>query len=204
MTPSATAAAAPKTPHTLATLFGSVARETVLRVFMLDPLRAYYQRQIEGATNLSIRAVQRELERLASIELLYRHEEGNRAYYQVDMSFPLFPELRSIVLKTSSPADRLRGELAIDESVELAFLCEAEGRALMVLSGDVRPGLAAPNGYTLEVMSMDAFERALAESPDELAPFLDRGVDLLGRRDDVVWRRIAAAGFHVEKGAGVP
>ena len=49
---------------TLAVIFASSARVAVLRVFMLDPLRTYYQRQLESATGMAIRGVQRELERL--------------------------------------------------------------------------------------------------------------------------------------------
>ena len=92
----------------------------------------------------------------------------------------------------------------MDESVQLAFLDEAEGRVLVVSAEGKRPRLTAPEGFTVEVMSADAFAQALAEAPETLAPFLARGVDLLGRRDDVIWRRIEAADFRVEKAEGVP
>ena len=41
---------------TLSMLFASSARAIVLRLFMVDPYRAYYQRQIEKSTGLAIRA----------------------------------------------------------------------------------------------------------------------------------------------------
>ena len=75
--------------ETLRLLFSSSARVQVLRIFMLDPTRAYYQRQLEGAAGLPIRAIQRELERLSAAGLLYRRAEGNRSYYQIDMDHPL-------------------------------------------------------------------------------------------------------------------
>jgi DNA-binding transcriptional ArsR family regulator len=171
---------------------------------MLDPLRAYYQRQLEAATGLPIRAVQRELDRLSSIGLLYRRAEGNRTYYQVDMEFPLFPELRSMILKTATPEERLRGALALDESVRLAFLYGPENRVLVVSATSKRPALTAPGPFSIEVLSMDEFTRALSEHPASLDPFLGKGVDLLGRREDVAWRRIEAAGYGVKKGKGVP
>jgi len=37
-----------------------------------------------------------------------------------------------------------------------------------------------------------------------LNPYLVRGADVLGRREDVIWRHIAAAGYDVKKGEGVP
>ena len=177
---------------------------SVLRVLMLDPLRAYYQRQIEGATGIPIRAVQRELERLTSIGMLYRRVEGNRTYCQVDMQFPLFPELRSMILKTSTPEERIRGLLALDDAVRLVFLCESEGRLLVVTFDARRPDLAGPGPFVVDLMTSEEFARALAEAPASLEPYLARGVDLLGRREDVIWRRIEAAGYVVEKGKGVP
>src|SRR5690606_22419060 len=90
----------------LSTLLGSGARADVLRLFLTDPTRDYYQRQIESATGLPIRAVQRELQRLSGIRLLYRRSEGNRTYYQVDTQFPLFHDLRNLILRAGSPIDR--------------------------------------------------------------------------------------------------
>ncbi len=188
----------------LTAVFTSAARVAVLRIFMLDPRRAYYQRQIEAATGLALRAIQRELERLSSADLLYRRMEGNRAYYQVDMDHPLFPELRGMVMKTGSHVDQLRGHLALDEAVRLAFLSEAENRVLVVTAGEDGPACTAPDPYEIEVMTSEAFLDALRENPKTLEPFLGRGVDLLGRRDDVIWRRIETAGFSVEKGKGIP
>ena len=185
-------------------IFASSAREVVLRVFMLDPHRAYYQRQIEAATGQPLRAIQRELDRLTSVGLLYRRTEGNRTYHQVDMQFPLFPELQSMVLKTAEPEDRLRGLLACDETVRQAFLCGSESRVLVVTLGGNRPAVTVPGPFSIEVISTEDFHRALTENRASLEPFLVRGVDLLGRRDDVIWRRIEAAGYAVEKKKGVP
>ncbi|MCP4639843.1 MAG: winged helix-turn-helix transcriptional regulator [bacterium] len=187
----------------LTMLFASSARAKVLRLFMLDPLRAYYQRQIEGATGLAIRSVQRELERLTELGLLYRHAEGNRTYYQVDVHFPLFSELREMVLKTADPHDRLRGLVAMDDAVRLAFFCEEDNRVLIVTAGDRRPAMASPVPYAVDIMTSEEFVQALAQDAPTLEPYLKRGADLLGRREDVIWRRIEAAGHSVGKGKGV-
>jgi DNA-binding transcriptional ArsR family regulator len=193
----------PTREELLTGLFASGTRPVVLRLFMLDPTRSYYQRQIEAATGIPLRAIQRELERLTAVGLLYRRVEGNRTYYHVDTQFPLFPELRNMVLKTASDEDRLRGQVATDESVRLAFLLPEEGRALVVTQRGEEFACATPGAYSVRVLSIDEFSRALSENPGDLAPFLHYGVDLLGRREDVVWRRIEAAGYTVRKGKGV-
>lgn len=193
-----------KAQDALFAVFASTARVAVLRVFVLDPMRAYYQRQIEAATGLPIRAVQRELDRFAAVGLLYRRAEGNRTYYQIDTQFILFPELRQIFLKMASPVDRLRGALAMDPAVRMAFLNEAEARLLVVTASGQLPDIPAAAPYSAESVSLEEFARTLTENPLSLDPFLKSGVDLLGRREDVIWRRIEAAGYSVEKGKGVP
>lgn len=185
-------------------LFASDARVAVLRVFMIDPTRAYYQRQLEAATGLPIRAVQRELDRLTLAGLLYRREEGNRSYFQVDTEYPFFPELRSMVLKASGPVDQLRAALVVDEAVRLAFVDAASGKALAVVQPGARASSPWGTGIQVEQLSSEEFIRALSEDRERLRPFLGEGSDLLGRRDDVIWRHIEAAGFHVQKGVGVP
>ena len=185
-------------------LFTSTARVAVLRVFMLDPGRAYYQRQLEEVTGVPIRGVQRELERFAEAGLLYARREGNRTYFQVDVDHPLFPELRSLVLKTADEADRLHGRLAMDPAVRLAFLRRKEREALVVLSPGASASFENESGFSIESMSSEFFVKRLAERPESLAGFLKDGEDLLGRREDVLWRRIEVAGFDVKKGRGVP
>ena len=188
----------------LTALFSSAARVAVLRVFMLDPTRAYYQRQLAAATDLPIRAVQRELERMASIALLYRRLEGNRAYYQVDTDFLLFPELRAMILKSVGPVERLRGVLAMVGELRLAFLAGDGERVLLVGPEEAATPPQTPPQFLLEHMDVATFRQGLDERAALLEPFLIHGADLFGRRDDVIWRRIEAAGYSVPKGAGVP
>ena len=192
------------TEKTLSTLFASNARVAILRIFMLDPLRAYYQRQLEQATGLAIRAVQRELERLVSIGLLFRHVEGNRTYHQVDMDFPLFPDLRSIILKMSSEFDGLRSRLAMNPAVRLAFMNESQQKLLVVSKTGQSASVEAAAPYTVEVVGSETFVEWLGARHETLEPYLSEGIDMLGRRDDVIWRRIEASGYRVTKGEGIP
>jgi hypothetical protein len=192
------------TEASLTSIFASTARVAVLRAFALDPQRAYYQRQIEASTGLAIRAIQRELERLTSIDLLFRRAEGNRVYHQIDTHFPLYPELRSMILKACSPVERLRGIMAVDENVRLAFLAENESDALAVMDSPREVVFHTPEGFRVTSKSTEDFLQQLVHEPSGLQQFLATGVDLLGRRGDILWRRIEQAGFEVAKGSGVP
>jgi DNA-binding transcriptional ArsR family regulator len=187
----------------LSALLGSGARAEVLRLFLTDPMRDYYQRQIEAATGLPIRAVQRELERLAKIRLLYRRNEGNRTYYQVDIQFPLFHDLRNLFLRAGTPLDRIRGEAAVDASIILLIHSERENRILLVYTGKRAPEIGTMELVPIDALARDEFVLGLAGEDPRIDEFLRTGVDLLGRREDVIWRRIEAAGYVVPKAKGV-
>lgn len=189
----------------LGALVTSVARVTVLRVFLIDPHRAYYQRQLESATGLVIRAVQRELEKLTESGLLYRRLEGKRAYYAIDTEYPGFDSLRDLFLAGAEPLDILRAELCVLPETQLLFRNKRSNRVLLVTRDGATPEVAAAmKAYRIETMSSDTFLEHLNQSAKTLQPYLVGGEDLLGRRDDLIWRRIEAAGFKVDKGKGVP
>ena len=190
--------------ESLAQLFTSKARALVLRTLLIDPQRTFYQRQLELATGLAIRGVQRELERLTALGLLYRRMEGNRAYYVVDPLHPMFKPLRDLVISTLHGLDRLHAAFAEDESVRLVFV-DASGKKVLVVTRDTVPAdrWEMP-GLAIESMRSDVFLERLERDRESLVPFLEEGEDLLGRREDVIWRRIEAAGFDVQKRRGIP
>jgi DNA-binding transcriptional ArsR family regulator len=85
----------------LEVLFSSAARIQILRLFLLHPDRQFYQREIERETDQPIRAVQREVARLAEIGLLSRSEEGNRVYHRANPGYPLLSELTALFERAS-------------------------------------------------------------------------------------------------------
>jgi len=83
----------------LESLFSSSARVEVLALFVMNPGRAFYQREIERETGQPIRAVQREVERFEGAGLLVRSTEGNRVLFRLSPDFPLAAELRALFQK---------------------------------------------------------------------------------------------------------
>lgn len=169
-----------------------------------DPDRSYYQRQVELATGLPLRAVQRELDRLTQAGLLFRREEGNRVYYQVNRDHPLFPEFQSLILKSAPPSQRVRHDLLEDPGIRLALITPDRRRVLGVIRGSRRTTPVSLHGLELETMPGEGFLERLGSGDPELTAILREGRDLLGRRDDVLWRHIEAAGFEVLREPGVP
>jgi hypothetical protein len=111
----------------LEALFSSTARVEVLRLFLLNPGRQYYQREIERETGQPIRAVQREVGRMEEIGLLFRTAEGNRVFYGLNADFRLLNEVTALFEKAtgterSGAAAPVRGEVATEPSdVEQPF-----------------------------------------------------------------------------------
>ena len=83
----------------LESLFSSSARVEVLALFLKNPGRSFYQREIERETGQPIRAVQREVERFDGVGLLLRSAEGNRVFFRLNPDFPLVAELKSLFQK---------------------------------------------------------------------------------------------------------
>jgi len=119
-------------------LLGSRARVIILKTFLLDLERDFYQREISTITNLPIRAVQREVERLVKIGLLEKQIRGNRKYYRCRRDFPIFEELKSIILKTVALGNVLKDYLQKKkEKIELAFIYGSFAKGEENISSDI-------------------------------------------------------------------
>ena len=85
-------------------LFGRV-RRSVLGLLFARPDEALHLREIVRRTGCGVGAVQREVRRLSGAGILRLTRRGNLALYQPDPACVLFPELKSLVVKTSGVAD---------------------------------------------------------------------------------------------------
>jgi predicted transcriptional regulator len=77
-------------------LFGSVSRARILSFFYAFEGQSFYQREIMYETGLALRAVQRELQNLASLGIVKIQKTRNRVYYAVNRDSPFFKPFRQI------------------------------------------------------------------------------------------------------------
>lgn len=82
-------------------------RRRVLGLLLLRPDEALHGREIARRTGLAAGTVTRELTKLAEVGLLNREKRGNQQVYSANTTGPIFPELASILRKTSGLADVL-------------------------------------------------------------------------------------------------
>ena len=100
----------------------SKTKRNLLKLFLTNPDKSFYTREIAKITGEPLSAVRRELGYLEKAGLLKSHEEGNLKYYEVVKEFPFYPELKKIIYSTIALGDYLRDKFKDSEAIELAFI----------------------------------------------------------------------------------
>jgi len=101
----------------------SKAQCALLSLFFTHPEQSFYVREVVRRAGIGQGAIQRELRRWTEAGLLLRTRRGNQVYYQANDQSPVFPELKSLAVKTTGVVDVLRDALVkLAESIHLAFV----------------------------------------------------------------------------------
>jgi len=107
----------------LESLFKSGLRVRALAAMLLEPARRFYVRELARSLGVSEGSLHRELKSLSDAGILRRVREGARVFYQADTALPIYPELRSLFLKTVGLVDVLRAALGpLGTKVTAAFV----------------------------------------------------------------------------------
>ena len=112
-------------------LFGSKTRVKLLSLFLNNPDRPFYVREITRKIDEQINSVRRELSNLLSIGIIKSEGAKNRLYYEVNQKYNYYDQLRSIF--TTAPVkasgekhlkeeDHIAGQLRTTGTIDLAFL----------------------------------------------------------------------------------
>jgi DNA-binding MarR family transcriptional regulator len=83
-------------------LFSSKTRVQILTLFMRNPDKVFYVRELARLTNQYINSIRRELDNLQKLGLLkFKHSGAKlkKKFYFIDQSFFLFEEIRRLFLK---------------------------------------------------------------------------------------------------------
>lgn len=103
-------------------LLTSKTRVKLLTLFLMNPEREIYIREIARATNENINAIRRELSNLEEIGLLTSKRRGNEKYYSINKNMPIYSELTNIILKTEGVTKVLQENLFKMGEVKTAFI----------------------------------------------------------------------------------
>jgi len=100
----------------------SKTKRSLLKLFLTNPERRFYTREIAKITGEPLNAVRRELSYLAKAGLIQSRKEGNLKLFEVVKEFPFYAELKTIIYSTVALGDYLRHRINDPDSIELAFI----------------------------------------------------------------------------------
>ena len=179
--------------HGLGEVLFSKTQRQVLSLLFGNPDRSFYAKEIVRYAGVGIGSVQRELEKLAGVDLLIVTQIGNQKHYQANREAPIFQELRGIVLKTFGLADVLRTALAsLAARIDVAFIYGSVAKASDTATSDIDVMIVGNGLSYTEVVTLFAetemqlgrtvnptlYERAdFARKLGEDNPFLNRVMD---------------------------
>jgi predicted nucleotidyltransferase len=106
----------------LSNLITSKTRLKILGLFLINPGKEYYLRDIARRLKENINSVRRELKNLEDAGIVKSRREATLKYYAVNKENPIYDELKSIYLKTEGIGDELRKELAKTGKIETAYI----------------------------------------------------------------------------------
>lgn len=106
----------------LSTLITSKTRRRLIILFLTHPEQKYYQTQLIRDFEFPSSLVQSELKKLTEAGILTSEKEANIRYFQVNKSFPIYNELKSIIYKTVALADPLKDALEKIGDIQIAFI----------------------------------------------------------------------------------
>ena len=106
---------------TLALLLSSGVKAELFRLLFGIGTYELHVRELERQSGFALSTVRQELKNLVTLGLVQARESGNRTYYRGNTDHPLYPEIHSLVLKTSGLADVLRDALG-DDGIQVAFV----------------------------------------------------------------------------------
>lgn len=125
-------------------LFSSKTRVKLLQLFLKNPNKKYYVRELTRHIDERINSVRRELDNLLQLGLLVDFRDEKKRFYQVDKSFVYYKELKALVTKAMTMP-----------RAKVVTLFEKAGKAeMIVLSGKLTN---SPSG--IDVLLIGEFKK---------------------------------------------
>ena len=122
--------------NALMELLSSRVRAEVCRLLFGLRTEERHVRELARQSGCSFSAVQREMEKLAQLGLVVPRVSGNRTYFRSNEQHPFYPEMRSLVRKSSGLREALTEALA-DAPIQAAFIFGSEAAGTAKEGSDV-------------------------------------------------------------------
>mgnify|MGYP000887063496 CR=1 FL=1 len=128
-------------------LFGSKTRVKLLYLFMSNPGRAFYVREITRRVDEQINSVRRELANMLSVGVIKSDSIDNKLYYEVDQNYVYYTSLKGIFADTSTEtSEKAHVAVSTDWSKRLKKL---SGTKIVILAGGFVSGARSKVDITI-------------------------------------------------------
>jgi len=122
--------------NNLSEILSSRTRAEIFRLLFGIADEELHVRELQRRSGLNDSTIRQELRKLVRLELVKGRKDSNRVYYTANRSNPLYPELRSLVLKTVGLVDILRAVLQ-DNRIQMAFVFGSIAEGKETVDSDV-------------------------------------------------------------------
>lgn len=123
-------------------------RKKVLSLLLLAPEQAFHVQEVARLTATTAGTLHKELKRLADAGLLLRFRQGNQIRYQANTDCLIYPELASILRKTTGFAAILGDKLAGRADIQCAFVFGSMAQGTANNSSDIDLLVVGRIGFT--------------------------------------------------------
>lgn len=185
-------------------LFSSQTRVNLLGFLFEHLEEGYYIRELARIIRRDASGVKRELDNLEKMGLVVGEKRGNLRYFTVNKTSPLYPEIKSLVLKTLGFQSAIKDSLSKVAGISKAFLYGSIAKGTerrvggidLIITG--RPDLTELNGIILnleeglkrEINYTVYDDEDYKKKKEEGDPFLSevlsgKKIMLIGREDEL-------------------
>ena len=124
-------------------LFGSKTRVKLLHLFLNNPGKAFYVREITRLIDEQINSVRRELSNMLEVGVIGSDSTDNKLYYEVNQKYEYYTPLRAIFGNSKSAKMRTTQESLTEEQWQ-ALMTQLPGVRVAIAGGALVKGSASP------------------------------------------------------------
>ena len=119
------------------TLFGSSTRVKILAMLVLNSDKEFYIKEISDTLRLSYGLVHRELENLKKISIITERHKGKLRHFKINKSSLIYPEIRSLILKTEGLGNIIAEALKKVKGIKYAMIFGSFAKGTEIETSDV-------------------------------------------------------------------
>jgi predicted nucleotidyltransferase len=136
-------------------------RAELLRLFLTNPERSFYMQEIGRILGKKPGVFQRTLNNMHQEGILLSENKTHARYFRANKQYPLYSELKSIVLKTVGAAGSLRQLLANTGGIDYAFIYGSFAKNKENDLSDIDLAVVGTPDENILIKGLDRIENAL-------------------------------------------